>query len=70
MVTRDQMVEMSRRHDTQVAAAFRRALGVKQWPMGKRKKKHRRRRHRKHSELRGMRECFRNEASPMDLARC
>lgn len=68
MVTRAQMVEMSRRHDTQVAAAFRRALGVKQWPLGPREKKRRRRK--RHHEWRGMLECFRNERSPMDSGRC
>lgn len=68
MVTRAQMVEMSRRHDTQVAAAFRRALGVKQWPLTPRKRK--RRRHKRHHEWSGMLECFRNEHSPMDSGRC
>lgn len=66
MVTRAQMVEMSLRHDTQVAAAFRRALGVKQWPLAPRKRKRRKR----HDEWRGMLECFRNERSPMDSGRC
>ena len=64
MVTRAQMVEMSKRHDTQVAAAFRKALGVDARPPGGRKK--RRKRKRPHPEWRGMRQCFRNERSPMD----
>ena len=68
MVTRAQMVEMSLRHDTQVAAAFRRALGVKQWPLGQRKRKRRKRK--RHDEWRGMLECFRNDRSPMDSGRC
>ena len=68
MVTRAQMVEMSLRHDTQVAAAFRRALGVKQWPLGQRKRKRRKRK--RHDEWRGMLECFRNNRSPMDSGRC
>ena len=67
MVTRAQMVEMSKRHDTQVAAAFRRALGVEARPLGKRKKRHKRKR--PHPEWRGMRRCFRNERSPMDSGR-
>ena len=66
MVTREQMVEMSRRHDTQVAAAFRRALGVRAWPSGKRKGRRKRKRR---LEWRGMRECFRNYGSPMDFGR-
>lgn len=67
MVTRAQMVEMSKRHDTQVAAAFRKALGVDASPPGGRKK--RRKRKRPHPEWRGMRQCFRNERSPMDVGR-
>lgn len=66
MVTRDQMVEMSRRHDTQVAAAFRRALGVLP---GRPRRRARRRPRRQRQEWRGMRECMRNEHSPMDSGR-
>ena len=63
MVTREQMVEISTRHDTQVAAAFRRALGVTRGPRPQRRRRNRRgRRGRWH----GMRECMRNERSPMD----
>lgn len=65
MVTREQMVEISTRHDTQVAAAFRRALGVTCGPRPQR----RRRPHRPHQEWRGIRECFRNRRSPLDSGR-
>lgn len=66
MVTRKQMVEISTRHDTQVAAAFRRALGVLP---GRPRRRSRRRPHRPHQEWRGMRECFRNHGSPLDSGR-
>lgn len=63
MVTREQMVEMSRRHDTQVAEAFRRALGVAG-------PKHRRNRRRKRvPRYCGLLECFENRRSPMDRGR-
>ena len=62
MVTCEQMVEISTRHDTQVAAAFRRALGVTGGPRPQRRRRRRGRRGR----WRGMRECMRNERSPMD----
>lgn len=67
MVTRAQMVEMSRRHDTQIAAAFRRALGIKEWPLGKRKKTRRKREW--DPRWSGMYECFKNHHSPMDSGR-
>lgn len=63
MVTRKQMVEISTRHDTQVAAAFRRALGVTCGPRPQRRRRNRRGRR---GRWRGMRECMRNERSPMD----
>ena len=63
MVTREQMVEISTRHDTQVAAAFRRALGV---TCGPRPQRRRRNRRGSRGRWRGMRECMRNERSPMD----
>ena len=53
MVSRKYMAEAAMRHDTAVAHAFRRALGVTY-------KRAKRRRYR------GMRECFRNSCSPMD----
>ena len=63
MVTRKQMVEIAARHDTQVAAAFRRALGV---ACGPRPQGRRRSRRGGRGRWRGMRECMRNERSPMD----
>lgn len=66
MVTREQMVEIATRHDTQVAAAFRRALGVLP---GRPRRSSRRRPSRQRQEWRGMRECFRNRRSPLDSGR-
>ena len=63
MVTRKQMAEISTRHDTQVAAAFRRALGVTRGPRPQRRRRNRRGRR---GRWRGMRECMRNKRSPMD----
>ena len=67
MVTRDEMARMALRHDTQVAAAFRRALGLGDAPPPRRRARARRR---LHPEWRGMLECFRNERSPMDWPGC
>lgn len=53
MVSRKYMADAALRHDTSMAHAFLRALGVNY----KRAKR---------SRYRGMRECFRNFGSPMD----
>lgn len=66
MVTREQMVEIAARHDTQVAAAFRRALGVTCGPRPQRRRRNRRGRR---GRWRGMRECMRNHGSPLDSGR-
>lgn len=53
MVSRKYMADAALRHDTAVAHAFRRALGVTY-------------RRAKRRRYRGMMECFRNFGSPMD----
>lgn len=69
MVTRDEMARMSLRHDTQVAAAFRRALGVAGGAAPKAGRRRRRRRKGRGPTRAEVRECMRDTRSPMDRAR-
>ncbi len=69
MVTRDEMRRIAARYETQVARAFRRVLGMAERREGRKRRRTRRGR-RPHPEWRGMRECFRNERSPLDSGKC